>query len=104
MVVDGLPRREIVGPLPPLGAGLDEVQNGIDDPFAGMLARASSPVLGLKVTFDQVPFWVFQIARVAQGRSSMLLGLGALTLLYSLFQDSFLVITSAGTTAFTLMP
>jgi hypothetical protein len=52
MVVDGFPRGKVVGQLPPLGASLNQVQNGIDDAFAGMFGRTSPPILGVEVTLD----------------------------------------------------
>jgi hypothetical protein len=66
MVIDGFPRGEVVPQLPPLGACLNDVQNRIDDPLAGMLASASATVIGLKVRLYQSPLFVFQITRVAQ--------------------------------------
>ena len=31
MVIDGLPRREVFGQEPPLGPGLDQIEDGVDD-------------------------------------------------------------------------
>lgn len=87
-VVNGFPRRKIVGQLPPLGTGLHDVENGIDDLLTRMLTRTSSPILRLKVRFDEFPFLLFQITWIAQ-QSALLCPRKGLTLPTFLFQDSF---------------
>jgi hypothetical protein len=50
MVINGFSAQKIARQLPPLGGSLNDRQNGIADPFAGMFARTSSPIRGLKVS------------------------------------------------------
>jgi hypothetical protein len=55
MSVDGLPRRTVLGQLPPLAARPRDIQNPIHNLFLGMLVATAAPVTGLKVVRNLFP-------------------------------------------------
>lgn len=50
-----------MGQHPPLRPGSHDIQDRVDNLFAGMFARPAAPVLPLKMVFDQRPFLFGQI-------------------------------------------
>jgi hypothetical protein len=66
MVIDRFPGWKIGRQQLPLGAGFNDVQNGINDPFPRMLASTSLPMSVLKASLYPRPFLIPQITRLAQ--------------------------------------
>jgi len=60
MMIDGLPRREVFGQQPQLGAGLDQIEDGIDHLAQGS-ARAAPSVCGGQEAAQQVPLVVGEV-------------------------------------------
>ncbi len=57
MMIDGRPWREVFGQEPPLGAGLDQIEEGVED-FAAGGARAAAFFCGGQESAKQVPWGV----------------------------------------------
>ena len=56
MIVDCLPRWELLGQHAPLRPGLVEVEDGVDDIAFGVDGLRATVVLGLEMAFDECPF------------------------------------------------
>lgn len=58
MIVNRLPQRKIVGQHAPLAARFHDVQDGVNNPFTRMQTPTTTPVAGLKMVMNQIPFGV----------------------------------------------
>jgi hypothetical protein len=64
VVIDGLPRREVFWQEPPLGTGLDQIEDGVED-FAQGGAGTSAFFGGGQEAADQVPLSVGEVGVVS---------------------------------------
>ena len=64
MMIDGLPRRKVFGQEPPLGTGLDQIENGVDY-FAQSDAWAAAFFGGGQEAAQQTPLFVGEVSIVS---------------------------------------
>ena len=64
MMIDGLPRRKVFGQEPPLGTGLDQIEDGVDDLAQGG-AWATALFGGGQEAAQQVPLVVSEVGVIS---------------------------------------
>jgi hypothetical protein len=69
VVVDGLPRREVVGQKPPGAAALQEVEDGVEDLAQAVQARSPFVFWDRQERFDALPLGIGKVGWVCTSHS-----------------------------------